>query len=414
MIDLNCEIINVGTELLLGDILNTDAEYLSQQLSALGLDVLYESVVGDNPARLREQLKVSSQRSDILIISGGLGPTPDDLTKEVVCEFFDRELVLDESSLNVIKSFFSAKGVDMPENNIKQAMLPSGCTVFKNLNGTAPGFGFKSGKNHVLVFPGPPSELKLMFETSGKKYLAPFSDGILVSHFIRTFGIGESSLALKISEFLDSSNPTVATYAKQGESYVRVTAKADDFESSEMLCMKTVTDICDILGSLVYGVDCPSIEHCVVNLLREKNLKISTAESCTGGLLSKRLTDVPGSSYVFECGFVTYSSAIKNKLLGVSDESLSEFGAVSKSVAEEMAIQALEKSGSDISVSVTGISGPDSDSSGIEPGVSYIGIAYRNSVRSFLLNTGRNDREYNRTVNVSNALNYVRLLVDSI
>lgn len=414
MIDLNCEIINVGTELLLGDILNTDARFLSVEISKLGLNLLYESVVGDNPDRLRKQLEISSERSEILIISGGLGPTPDDLTKEVVCDFFGKELFLHEPSLTAMKEYFAAKGAVMPESNIKQAMLPEGCTVFENRHGTAPGCGFEADGVHVLLLPGPPYELEPMFNTCGKSFLKPLTDGVLVSHYIKTFGIGESALAELVSDYLGMSNPTVATYAKIGESFLRVTAKAEKEQDAINLCNKITGEICDVLGSLVYGIDSPSIEFSVVNELKKKNLRIAAAESCTGGLIAKRITDVPGASSVFECGFVTYSNEIKRKILGVSEESLSKFGAVSSTVAEEMALGALKRSGADIAVSVTGIAGPGSDASGIDAGISYIGIAYEGKAVSYKLDTGKNDREYNRFVNASNAFNYIRLLVNEI
>lgn len=407
-----CELISVGTEILLGDILNTDAQFLSQELAKLGISVMHQSTVGDNAGRLMSLLKTAAQRSDIIILSGGLGPTPDDITKEVCCEFFGREMYLHTESLEKMKTFFAQRGREMPESNVKQAMLPVGCTVFVNNNGTAPGLAMEQDGTHLLLLPGPPRELKAMYFESALPYLKQFSDKVIISHNVRTFGIGESSMAEKVSDLLEMANPTVAPYAKDGEALLRVTAMADSEEQAEELCRPVIEEIKARLGDTVYGIDYTCIEEAVVDLLKKNGLKIATAESCTGGFIAKRITNVSGSSDVIECGIVSYSDRIKNKILGVSADDLRKYGAVSETVARQMAQGAVRVSDADIAVSVTGIAGPNGDGSDKPVGLSYIGLADRDNSWVIELNTGRTDREYNRYVNASTALNLIRKYIN--
>ncbi len=411
-----CEIISVGTEILLGDILNTDAQFLSIQLALMGISVLHQTTVGDNPERLREALGIAASRNDIIITSGGLGPTPDDLTKEICCEFFSKKCVLHRESLEKMSAYFASKGLEMTENNKKQAMLPADCTVFPNDNGTAPGCAIEKDGKHIIMLPGPPGELKPMFFKSAAKYLKRFSDKTIISHSIRTFGIGESAMAQKMNDLFDGSNPTLAPYAKNGEALLRVTAMAQSKEDAEKLCAPIIKEVSKRLDGLIYGIDVPNIETAVVNMLKEKHLKLATAESCTGGYIGKRITDIPGSSDVFECGIISYSNEIKANVLGVSRDDLQKYGAVSEQVAKQMAIGALKVSGADIAVSVTGIAGPGSDGTDKPVGLSYIGIAAKDFVYAKKLVTGKkNDgcREYNRYVSASNALNLVRLYLEN-
>ena len=411
-----CEIISVGTEILLGDILNTDAQFLSIQLALMGISVLHQTTVGDNPERLREALGIAASRNDIIITSGGLGPTPDDLTKEICCEFFSKKCVLHRESLEKMSAYFASKGLEMTENNKKQAMLPADCTVFPNDTGTAPGCAIEKDGKHIIMLPGPPGELKPMFFKSAAKYLKRFSDKTIISHSIRTFGIGESAMAQKVNDLFDGSNPTLAPYAKNGEALLRVTAMAQSKEDAEKLCAPIIKEVSKRLDGLIYGIDVPNIETAVVNMLKEKHLKLATAESCTGGYIGKRITDIPGSSDVFECGIISYSNEIKANVLGVSRDDLQKYGAVSEQVAKQMAIGALKVSGADIAVSVTGIAGPGSDGTDKPVGLSYIGIAAKDFVYAKKLVTGKkNDgcREYNRYVSASNALNLVRLYLEN-
>ena len=408
-----CELISVGTEILLGDILNTDAQYLSIELAKLGISVIHQSTVGDNRERLLAQLDEAAKRSDIIILSGGLGPTPDDLTKEVCCEFFGKEMFLHEPTVEKIKKYFSSKGIEMAQNNLKQAMLPKDCVIFPNDNGTAPGMAIEKDGVHILVLPGPQRELKPMFQNCAVPYLMQFSDRIIVSHNIRTFGIGESSMAERVNDLFDAQNPTVAPYAKDGEALLRVTAMAKTKEDAESLCEPIIEEIKKRLDAYVYGVDYNCIEEAVVGMLKEHHLKVATAESCTGGLIAKRITDVPGASEVFECGIISYANGIKHKVLGVSEDDLNKYGAVSEPVAKQMAQGALKVSGADIAVSVTGIAGPDSDSTGKPVGLVYIGLADKENVWVREIRTSRRDRSYNRYVSASNALNMIRLYIDN-
>lgn len=408
-----CELISVGTEILLGDILNTDAQFLSIELAKLGISVIHQSTVGDNRERLLAQLKEAADRSDIIILSGGLGPTPDDLTKEVCCEFFGKKMFLHEPTVEKIKTYFSTKGMKMAQNNLKQAMLPKDCVIFPNDNGTAPGMAIEKDGVHILVLPGPPRELKPMFRNCAVPYLMQFSDRIIVSHNIRTFGIGESSMAEMVNDLFDAENPTVAPYAKDGEALLRVTAMARTKKEAENLCKPVINEIKNRLDGFVYGVDYTCIEEAVIEKLKEKHIKVATAESCTGGLIAKRITDVPGASEVFDCGIISYANEIKHRVLGVSEDDLNKYGAVSEPVARQMAQGALKVSGADIAVSVTGIAGPDSDSTNKPVGLVYIGLADRDNVWVRELRTSRKDRSYNRYVSASNALNMIRLYIDN-
>ena len=408
-----CELISVGTEILLGDILNTDAQFLSIELARLGISVIHQSTVGDNRERLLAQLKEAADRSDIIILSGGLGPTPDDLTKEVCCEFFGKKMFLHEPTVEKIKTYFSTKGMKMAQNNLKQAMLPKDCVIFPNDNGTAPGMAIEKDGVHILVLPGPPRELKPMFRNCAVPYLMQFSDRIIVSHNIRTFGIGESLMAERVNDLFDAENPTVAPYAKDGEALLRVTAMARTKEEAENLCKPVINEIKNRLDGFVYGVDYTCIEEAVIEKLKEKHMKVATAESCTGGLIAKRITDVPGASEVFDCGIISYANEIKHRVLGVSEDDLNKYGAVSEPVARQMARGALKVSGADIAVSVTGIAGPDSDSTNKPVGLVYIGLADRDNVWVRELRTSRKDRSYNRYVSASNAFNMIRLYIDN-
>jgi len=405
-----CEIISVGTEILLGDILNTNARFLSLELAALGISVLRQTTVGDNPLRLAQVLSEALSRSDVVIITGGLGPTADDITKEVCSDVLGLELVMDENILAELIAFFRSRNYPMAESNKKQALVPSGATVFFNKNGTAPGFACEKDGKCVIMLPGPPRELNPMFINDVKPFLSKYSGGVIISHTVRTFGIGESAMAEKVDDLLNNDNPTVAPYAKDGEALLRVTARADTAEQAEKLCLPVIEDILGRLNSYVYGIDVDSLQQRVVELLKEKSLKVATAESCTAGYTAKRLTEISGASEVFDCGIISYSNEIKTKLLGVSADTLKNYGAVSEQTAAEMAKGVLLLSGADIGVGITGIAGPKSDDSGKPAGLSYIALADMNTVSVEKLETGRsNDREYNRYITASRALNMIRL-----
>ena len=407
---MTAELIFVGTELLLGDILNTNAQFLSQQLAALGVWVLHQCVVGDNAERLDEALRLALSRSDLVLTTGGLGPTKDDLTKEVAAGVCGLPLELHEESLAAMRAYFGAKGVGFPKSNEKQAYLPKGAAIFPNTNGTAPGCAMETGGKWVLLLPGPPREMKAMFNLSVLPFLRRFSDSVIVSHTVRTFGIGESAMAERVSDLLDLSNPTVAPYAKNGEALLRVTAKAKTEAEAETLASPVLEEIKSRLGELVYGTDVDALEAAVVALLKEKKLTVATAESATAGLIAKRLTDIAGASDVFHCGIVSYSNDIKMRLLGVREETLSAQTAVCKDVAVQMALGALRQSGAKIAVSVTGLAGPGKDEIGRDAGLAHLALTDGETVWHKELHTGHSEndcRDFNRTVFASHALHLV-------
>lgn len=407
-----CEILSVGTEILLGDILNTNSKYLSEELAKLGISVLRHTTVGDNAERLAAALRTALERSDIVIATGGLGPTADDITRDVCCEVMGFELEMNKEIADGIKAYFDSKGYEMPESNLRQAYVPVGGDVFENRNGTAPGLGLKKGGKCVVILPGPPYEMAPMYKESVVPYLAEYSDGIIVSHTVRTMGIGESAMAETVAHLLENENPTVAPYAKKGEALLRVTAKAENEEEAEKLCKPVLDEIIEKLGDTVYGIDSESIEERVVSLLKKNNMTIATAESCTAGYIPKRITDIAGASSVFGFGAVTYSNEMKEKILGVKHGTLEKFGAVSEETAVEMAAGIRRVSGADIGISVTGIAGPGSDGTSKPVGLCFIAIDTEDYKACEKIETGKNNREYNRYVTASRALNLARKYIE--
>lgn len=398
----SAEILCIGTELLMGDIINTNAAYLAKELAGLGINLYHQSVVGDNPERLRQSLQLALKRADIVITTGGLGPTYDDLSKETIAACFGRKLVMDEDSLTRIQAHFLRLGREMTDNNKKQAMMPQGCVIFQNENGTAPGCAIEGsgeleGKTAIML-PGPPREMKPMFEQQVKPYLLKDSDTRLVSHTMHFFGIGESMLEDRLRSLMEKSlNPTVAPYAKTGEVQLRVTARVKNGEDPNALLEPVMEQIRQMVGEFLYGVDVGDLQTAAVRLLTEKGLKVAVAESCTGGYLAKRITDVSGSSKVFECGICSYSNRIKHQLLGVSERTLEEYGAISEQTATEMASGVRKLSGADIGISVTGNAGPTADE-GKEVGLVYIGVDSPKLTRVFTLNVNRRDQDARETI----------------
>ena len=370
------EILSVGTELLLGNIANLDAQILSQGLSELGLNVFWHTVVGDNPQRAREAVAIAKQRADIIITTGGLGPTCDDLTKNVLAEAFGKKLVFDEDSAQRIRSYFERTKRPMTENNLQQAMLPEGCTILVNDWGTAPGCAFEADGCHVIMLPGPPSECRPMFQYRAKPYLLSLSEGVIASHTLKLFGIGESTMEAQLREQMNAMhNPTLAPYAKEGECELRVTAKAPTDQQAQDFLRPTVEQVKALFGSKVYGVDVPSLEYVVLEGLKARGMTLGTAESCTGGLIAKRLTDIPGASQVFLGGIVSYTNDVKARVLGVPQHILDQFGAVSPETAIAMAQGARNVLGCDIALSATGVAGPDKDDWDHEVGTMFVAIA---------------------------------------
>lgn len=371
------EIIAVGTELLLGNIVNTNARDISQALSAVGVNVFWHTVVGDNPQRLKEALDIARRRADIIITTGGLGPTYDDLTKQTICEAFGKPLVLHPDILETIRVYFEKNvHMKMPSNNVQQAELPEGCTVFDNPVGTAPGCAFEADGVHVLMLPGPPFEMLTMLKNHVVPYLRRLSSEVIVSHDIMTFGLGESPMEELLREKMSHmENPSLATYAKPSEVRLRATAKAASQEEAEAMLAPVVKEVTDFLGDYVYGVDVPGLENACMALLKERGLTFATAESCTGGRMAERITALPGASAVYRGGVVSYWTGVKADVLGVPAEMLDTYGAVSEQTAKAMAQGARRITGADIAVSVTGVAGPDPDERGVPVGIVYIGLA---------------------------------------
>lgn len=375
------EIICVGNELLIGDTLNTNTQYLSQQLTLLGVEVAYQSVVGDDEIRLNEAIDLAKRRSDIIIFSGGLGPTYDDMTKETLAENIGEELVQDSDALAQMTSFFERRGRQMAESNLKQALRPKTGRCLTNNNGTAPGIYVEKDSKHFILLPGPPNELKPMFQETVVAIIEGLSEQIITSRIFKLVGIGESDLAMKIGHIMDvSTNPRIAPYAKLGSVNIRLTASSSSVEEGNELIEATSKRLEPFLEDFCYTIEDKELEEVVVDLLLAKGLTIATAESCTGGLLSARLVQVSGVSSVFNNGFVTYANEAKEKWLGVQPQLLKEYGAVSEEVAKSMATGVRIVSGASIGVSITGIAGPNGGTVDKPVGTVHIAVAYENNV----------------------------------
>ena len=399
------ELIAVGTELLLGNIANTDAQMISEGLSQLGINVYYHTVVGDNPERVRQAMDIARQRADILITTGGLGPTCDDLTKVAVAQAFGRTLVYHEPSAQRIRDRFAAMGRPVTENNFQQAMIPEGATVLDNDWGTAPGVAMEADGIHVLMLPGPPRECEMMFRHRAVPYLKGLSEGVIVSRTVKTFGIGESAAEALLRDLMNSlHNPTLAPYAKPTGTELRVTAHA----RTEAEALARITPVVDqvkaLLGDKVIGVDVSCLEEVCYGLLKERGLTVGTAESCTGGLLAKLLTDLPGSS-----AWAPYVRiAVQAGVLGVPQTLLDQYGAVSPQVAEAMARGAKAVLGCDIALSTTGVAGPEPDDRGNPIGLVYLGLAWGEQCQVVPLHAGQVDRDRIRRQAAQTALDLLR------
>ena len=380
---MRVELVSVGTELLLGDIVNTNTAYLSKELAALGIGVFRQTTVGDNRERLLKILESAFLENDTVIITGGLGPTDDDITKECAAEYFGREFYFHEYSWVKILERLTRSGRNIiTENNKKQAMIPEGAIVLENYCGTAPGIIIEENNKRIVLLPGPPREMRDMFEKSVKPYLEKFSSKKFISKYVRFYGIGESLLETKIKDIMDNqTNPTLALYAKTGEVLLRITASGDDKEECEDLTRKQLDEIEKRVGEYIYLVGDEDISSTqtemntvVANLLIENKFTIAIAESLTGGKISSMLVEKSGISEAFLEGIVCYSNKSKINTLGVREETLAKFGAVSEEVAKEMALGAAKRLGADFAVVTTGIAGPNSDESGKPVGLAYIGI----------------------------------------
>ena len=380
---MKAEIITVGTEILLGDILNTNCRYLSRELAAMGIEMYYQITVGDNEERLLKTLKESLNRSDIVICTGGLGPTEDDITKEVCAKYFGYELELHKPSLDAMIERFKHMNRVPTKNNEKQAYFPKEAYILKNDNGTAPGCIMEKEGKMIVVLPGPPREMEPMFENYVKPYLSKLTDDVIESEVLRIIGVGESKVENDILDIIDSqTNPTIATYAKGYECTLRITAKAKSVEEAKELIKPMSDEMKRRFGQSLYATGETSIEEVVAKMLVENNLKIAVAESCTGGMVSASLINYPGISSVFMEGCVTYSNEAKMKSLGVKKETLDVYGAVSDKCAKEMASGVAARYNTNIGIATTGIAGPDGGTDEKPVGLVYFGIYINGKVIS--------------------------------
>lgn len=379
---MTAEIICVGTELLLGNIVNTNAAFLSEKLAYLGINCYFQTVVGDNRDRLLSVINTALSRADILIFSGGLGPTEDDLTKETVAEALGKKLIRDKRAEQEIADYFALRGRIPTDNNWKQADVIEGCEILYNKNGTAPGIFVSEGEKTVILLPGPPLELKSMFTDSVMPKLQQKCGQVFYSETVKIVGPGESSVETQILDMLDTQdNPTIAPYAKTGEVHLRVTARAKDEKEAREKTAPVVEELYRRFGNVVYTTDADeTLEMALTKLLMKKKYTMTTAESCTGGMIAARMVNAPGVSAVFKSGFITYANEAKEELLGVSHDTLEKFGAVSRETAEEMAEGAVKAAHTDAAVAVTGIAGPDGGTKEKPVGLVYIGVNVRGNV----------------------------------
>lgn len=407
---MTVELVCVGTEILLGNIVNTNAAYLAEQCAMLGLSCYHQSVVGDNEQRMEETIRRAVSRSDIVILSGGLGPTKDDLTKEVTARVFDMELLEDPHTRARIQEYFDQNHRGrITENNWKQAQVPEGAMVIDNYNGTAPGLILQKDGKTAILLPGPPNELKPMFERDIRPFLNRLEPEGIYSKMVKICGFGESKVESMITDILESqTNPTIAPYAKTGEVHLRITAKAINEETADEMMEPMMEELYRRFGSQIFTTEeAVTLEETVVELLKEKGKTVTTAESCTGGLVAGRLLNVPGASSVYMEGYITYSNEAKEKLLGVSHSTLEQYGAVSKETACEMAEGAAKAAGADLAISVTGIAGPDGGTKEKPVGLVCVGCYADGEARAYEFHFTGN-RAKNRESTVAKALTILR------
>jgi len=398
-------LLTVGTEILFGQIVNTNAAWLSQQLNDLGIDVMYHYSVGDNPKRLEELIHFAFHDCDMIITTGGLGPTQDDLTKEVIARAMGDKIVQNQKCLEDLNGYYQKMGRHMTENNLKQADMPSTAIPLPNDQGTAPGFWLEKDGKIIIAMPGPPREMTNMFNKQVRPRLQKLQDSVIYYKILRAFALGESKMETVLLPLIDGqTDPTIATYAKEGECSLRIASKRATLEEAKEAVADMEAKVLELIGDFVYSCNDEELIEVVGKLLIEKNISVSCAESCTGGLFAGALTDIPGISAVFERGIVTYSNRAKMEELGVAPETLDKFGAVSPETACEMASGLQKKTGSDMCISVTGIAGPDGGSEEKPVGLVYIGIAYDGKVEAVKSQYRNVNRRWNRDYAVLNML----------
>ncbi|MBQ0040727.1 MAG: competence/damage-inducible protein A [Clostridiales bacterium] len=393
---MRASILAVGTELLFGQTINTNAAFLSEQLNQMGYDVMYHFVVGDNPARLKDKLAEAFADTDLVLLTGGLGPTQDDLTKETVAEFMGTTMYEDKQVTADLVEHFKARNRVMTDNNLKQAYLPEGCVPFYNASGTAPGFALEKDGKIAICFPGPPREMKYLWDNFVKEYLEQFATKKMYYRVIRTIGIGESDLETKLLPLIDGqTDPTIATYAKEGECTFRVASQRATIEEAKAAVDEMITKIDAICGEYIYSYDNEGINEVVVHMLKEQGKWLSSAESATGGMFAKFVTDVSGASSVFDTSYVTYTNESKMRNLGVKAETIDKYSVSSPQVAVEMAEGVIRGTGSDFAVAITGNAGPDVYD-GQHAGLAFIGWTHDGKSGAITIDTQRNDRAWNR------------------
>lgn len=405
---MKAELISIGTELLLGDIVNTNAQFLAKELAVLGIDIYRQTVIGDNEERILQAFEESFSRCDIIITTGGLGPTQDDLTKEIGAKYFNKNMVLHKPSLEAIKKYLGTDNEEILEANKKQAYIPEDAKIIPNENGTAPGVILNENNKILIILPGPPSEMKDMFNNTVIEYLSNLTETVIKSKTLRIFGIGESLMAKKANDIIEGSkNPTVAPYAKDYEVTLRVTAKEKTEEECDRLIKSKCDEIKEVLGEYIYGEGEKTLDVVVSEMLCNSNLTISTAESCTGGMVAARLISYPGISSVFKEGLVTYSNEAKVNRLGVREDTLKTYGAVSEETAKEMVEGVARIANTDVAISTTGIAGPDGGSDEKPVGLVYVGVYIKGNTIVNKLNLS-GGREAIREKATMNALNILR------
>lgn len=402
------EIVCVGTELLMGQILNTDAQFMASRLAELGINLYHQVTVGDNPLRLREALETALSRADVVITSGGLGPTRDDLTKETAASLLGFSLEYDPASLQMLEERFRTFGREMTPNNLKQAMFPKNSFILPNPNGTAPGCIMEKNGKAIILLPGPPRELVPMFNDSVMPYLEKRNNTKLYSRILRIFGMGESAVEYALRDLIENqTNPTIAPYALLSEVTLRITARCADTAEGEKLIQPVIDEIKSRIGDVIYSFDGEPLERVCADYLAKNGKTLAVAESCTGGLIASTLIGIPGSSNWFLEGAVTYSNAAKMKRLGVQEATLQQYGAVSRETAKEMAEGMRTSSGADYALATTGIAGPDGGTEEKPVGLVYIALASdgETAVKEFRFTGDRAKIRHSATLN---ALDFLR------
>lgn len=388
---MKSEIIAVGTELLIGQIVNTNARYISRKLNEHGISVYYQSVVGDNKQRIIETLNTAILRSDLIVITGGLGPTEDDITKETVCELMNMQLLLDEDILKTIKGYFNSRNIEMTKNNMKQAFVPEKAHILHNQKGTAPGFYIIDGNKRIVVLPGPPIEMQPMFDNFLNIYLS--KENTIYSKYINIFGVGESAVEDKIIDLIRrDENITLATYASIGQVIIRITTMAENDRIAETKMKEIIDELYKRFGKNIFSDEEITLPIKISRLLYEKNKTLAIAESCTGGLISKIITDQPGASKIYLGGVVAYNNSIKKSFLNIDETVIDTYGAVSEEVCKEMVLNIIRSSASDYGIAVTGIAGPTGDTEDKPVGTVYIGVSdgSKTKIKRFFFNGDRN------------------------